>query len=151
SAMRDGMTRIGGGLLASAALAAVVAAQSVSAPDAYYLRGMLRSAYESVKLHTKAITAPTRGRNAYAGTLIVLLDSGSAAAAELFARLVQLEHRGVVIGDRSAGAVMESRFYPFQLGSDSLRFYGFSVTDADLLMKDGRSLEKSGVIPDEPL
>jgi C-terminal processing protease CtpA/Prc len=39
----------------------------------------------------------------YPDKIIVLIDSNSASAAELFARVMQIEHRGVVMGDRSAG------------------------------------------------
>ncbi len=85
----------------------------------------------------------------FGGKLIVLIDSGSASAAELLARVVQIEHRGTVIGDRSAGAVMESKHYSEMQGLDTKIFYGFSVTDANLIMTDGKSLEKTGVVPDE--
>jgi C-terminal processing protease CtpA/Prc len=100
---------------------------------------------------TTSIEAPSRGRSAYSGRLVVLIDSGSASAAELFARVIQLEQRGTVIGDRSSGAVMEARGHPFQLGDDPLKFYVFSVTEADLVMKDSQSLERTGVTPDETL
>jgi len=63
--------------------------------------------------------------------------------------VVQIEKRGIVIGDRSAGAVMESMFYPFALGESSTIFYGASITDADIIMTDGVSLEHVGVTPDK--
>jgi len=93
--------------------------------------------------------AKTRGGDIFAGQLIVLVDSVSASRAELFPRVIQLEQRGTVIGDRTAGAVMEARHYPGSLGMDTKIFYGFSITEADLIMKDGKSLEHTGVTPDE--
>ena len=93
--------------------------------------------------------AKTRGGDIFTGQLIVLVDSISASCAELFPRLIQLEHRGTVIGDRTAGAVMEARHYPGSQGTDTKIFYGFSITEADLTMKDGKSLEHTGVTPDE--
>jgi C-terminal processing protease CtpA/Prc len=93
--------------------------------------------------------AKTRGGDIFTGQLIVLVDSISASCAELFPRIIQLEHRGTVIGDRTAGAVMEARHYSGSQGADTKIFYGFSITDADLTMKDGKSLEHTGVTPDE--
>lgn len=92
--------------------------------------------------------AKSRGKEVFAGKLIVLIDSRSASAAELFARTMQIEHRGMVVGDQSAGAVMEARFYPEYIGQDTQVFYGASITDANLIMSDGKSLEGVGVTPD---
>jgi C-terminal processing protease CtpA/Prc len=93
--------------------------------------------------------AKTRGNNIFKGKLVVLVDSESGSAAEVFARVMQLEKRGTVIGDRSAGAVMMSRHYGHEIGMDIKVFFGSSITNADLIMSDGKSLEKVGVQPDE--
>jgi len=98
----------------------------------------------------KPILAKKRS-SPFQGKLIVLVDSRSASAAEVFARVIQLEHRGVVLGDLTSGSVMESRFYSMSDGANTKVFYGASITDADLVMTDGKSLEHAGVMPDERL
>ncbi len=100
---------------------------------------------------TKRYVAEPRGKNIYGGKLVVLIGNDSASAAELFARIIQLEKRGTVIGDQSAGAVMQSKIFYHTFGLDSRVPYGISVTVADILMKDGQRLEKIGVTPDEKL
>jgi len=97
---------------------------------------------------TKPVMVKASTWGAYNGKIIVLIDGNSGSAAELFARVMQLQHRALVIGDRSAGAVMEARQYPESLGNDTLVLYALSVTSANLLMTDGKSLEKVGVVPD---
>jgi carboxyl-terminal processing protease len=99
----------------------------------------------------KPILAKTRGGSVYKGQLIVLIDSESASASELFARTIQIEKRGTVLGDRSMGAVMASRYYDHQTGVGQVLYFGNSITVADLIMTDGKSLEKTGVVPDEQL
>jgi C-terminal processing protease CtpA/Prc len=96
---------------------------------------------------TKDIVRPAR--DGFTGQLIVLVDSRSASAAEIFARVVQLEKRGTVIGDRTAGAVMTSRQFGHTVGLGAMAFYGASITVSDVRMSDGGSLEKVGVTPDE--
>jgi carboxyl-terminal processing protease len=97
------------------------------------------------------VIAKSRGGDVFGGKLIVLVDAASGSCAEMLARIVQLEKRGTVIGDRSAGAVMEARM--FEAGQEgtpgSIMLYGFAVTSADMLMSDGKSLESAGVTPDE--
>jgi C-terminal processing protease CtpA/Prc len=95
--------------------------------------------------------AKSRGDKHYKGKVIVLIDSESGSASEIFARIMQLEKRGTILGDRSAGAVMMSRFRQRQLGVDTVSFYGSNITEADVIMSDGKSLEKIGVTPDEAI
>jgi C-terminal processing protease CtpA/Prc len=98
---------------------------------------------------TKPLLAKTRGKESFNGKLIVLIDSNSGSASELFARVIQLEKRGLVFGDRSAGAVMQSQHFIHKMGVDTIVPYGVSVTNADITMSDGQSLERVGVIPNE--
>ena len=99
----------------------------------------------------KTDMAESKGNSGFKGKLIVLIDNRSASASEIFSRVVQLEKRGVVVGDRSAGAVMQSIRYGHEVGLGVMSFYGASVTNADVIMKDGKSLEHVGVTPDELL
>jgi carboxyl-terminal processing protease len=98
--------------------------------------------------NAKAMVAKTN-HHPFDGKVIVLIDSQSASASELLARVIQLEKRGTVIGDRSSGSVMESRVYSYKVGMALVTFYGASITDANLIMSDGNSLEHVGVTPDE--
>ncbi len=91
--------------------------------------------------------AKTKGKDVYRGKLIVLTDANSGSASEIFARFVQIEQRGIVIGDQSAGAVMQSRGIPMEMGVDRIVPYGMSMTNADVIMTDGVSLEHIGVTP----
>ena len=92
--------------------------------------------------------AKTRGKNVFKGKLVVLVDANSGSASEIFARFIQIEKRGIVVGDQSAGAVMQSRSVPMQLGVDTIVPYGMNLTNADVIMTDGISLEHIGVTPD---
>ena len=96
---------------------------------------------------SKPFLAKTRGAGGFKGKLVVLVDSESASASEVLARVVQLERRGVVLGDRTGGKVMRSRFHIHQIGLEKIVSYGANVTDADVIMSDGNSLEHSGVTP----
>jgi carboxyl-terminal processing protease len=98
---------------------------------------------------TKAINAHSEGKHAFQNKLVILIDSRSASASEVLARVVQIEKRGVIVGDRSAGAVMESRHSQYKIGLGTIVIYGASITEADLIMTDGKSLERIGVTPDE--
>ncbi len=90
----------------------------------------------------------SRGSDAYTGKLVILIDSGSGSASEILARFVQLKKRGTIIGDTSAGAVMQAIPTSFTMGVNTVIAYGARITNADVILEDGKSLEKVGVTPD---
>jgi C-terminal processing protease CtpA/Prc len=98
---------------------------------------------------TSPLSAKSMLHDVFAGKLIVLVDSASGSAAELFARVVQFEKRGIVLGDHTSGSVMEATYY--RHWAAPAFYYGTSVSDADLVMADGKSLEGIGVTPDETI
>lgn len=106
---------------------------------------------EKKRKETKEIIAKTRGKDVFNGKIVVLIDSESGSASEVFSKVIQFEKRGTIMGDKSAGAVMESMFYSHTVGVEIVAPYGISVTVADIIMKDGKSLERIGVMPDEKL
>jgi C-terminal processing protease CtpA/Prc len=108
----------------------------------------VKIADEKRRKETREIISRSKGKDSYSGKIVFLIDSDSASAAEVFARVIQLENRGIVIGDRSAGAVMASRLFDHQFGTEVVTPYAATITVADLIMKDGKSLEKVGVMPD---
>jgi len=99
----------------------------------------------------KEVKVKPRKSHAFAGDLIVLIDSESKSAAEVFARLMQIEKRGLIVGDRSAGMVMENMVYDYDFDDRDRQpvLYGLMITDADIVMSDGKSLEWIGVTPDK--
>jgi C-terminal processing protease CtpA/Prc len=103
------------------------------------------------RTEVKPLLAESKGNGGFKGKLVVLIDNRSASASEIFSRVIQLEKRGIVVGDRSAGAVMQSKRYGHEVGLETVSLYGASVTNADIIMNDGKSLEHVGVTPDELL
>jgi len=78
----------------------------------------------------------------YAGKVMILIGPGSASASEIFAHVMQQEKRATVVGRRSAGAVIVSRFYRLPGGGQ------LQVPIQDYVGRDGLRLEGRGVTPD---
>ena len=92
----------------------------------------------------------------YKGEVAVLIDSGSASASEITAKVLQLEKRAKIYGDYSSGSVMTSIRVPFRSVMSALADMAFimvsmSVTIGDVIMRDGTRLENTGVTPDAVL
>jgi C-terminal processing protease CtpA/Prc len=106
---------------------------------------------------TEERMAESRGERSFKGELLVLIDSLSASAAEVTARVIQIEKRGRIVGDYSSGAVMTSIGVRLvnrggtNYGYAAMKGLGISVTIGDLVMSDGGRLEKVGVKPDLPV
>lgn len=105
---------------------------------------------------TETRTTKMLGGKQYKGEIAVLIDSDSASAAEMTARVLQLENRAKIYGDISSGSVMTSISVPFEsivsaLADAAIIQTGMSVTVADVIMRDGSRLENRGVLPDEVL
>jgi carboxyl-terminal processing protease len=97
----------------------------------------------------KPLVAKTSGKSAFAGDIVALVDSDSASAAEVFARVLQAEKRGKVVGERTAGAVMQAEYRPYKMGAAAQIYFGAFITTEDFVMADGTVLERHGVEPDE--
>ncbi|HYR10992.1 MAG TPA: S41 family peptidase [Longimicrobium sp.] len=97
------------------------------------------------------MVAPGTAAAAYTGEMLVLVDSRTASAAEILARVAQLTGRAQVFGDRTAGAVSRGRMEQMEMGVERVVVYGVFVTDAQLVMADGGNLEGVGVAPDTVL
>lgn len=83
----------------------------------------------------------------FTAKLIVLVNGETSGAAEMFARLVQIEKRGVIIGDRTAGIAggIVDVYRHYNTGLP----YGVIVPIAQFNMSDHKNLDHTGVTPDE--
>jgi C-terminal processing protease CtpA/Prc len=89
----------------------------------------------------------------FAGLLVVLVDAGTASFAELFARMIQLEDRGIVIGDRTSGRAQIAKTFTekVRVGVEPARVSAISVTVGGFVLRDGKALDSAGVMPDLPV
>jgi carboxyl-terminal processing protease len=82
------------------------------------------------------------GSAEYGGRVVVLVDGGTGSAAESFAAVLQAHARAKVVGRRTAGAVLASRFHGLPGGGE------LQLSREDYVAPKGRRIEGAGVEPD---
>ena len=105
------------------------------------------------------VIVSTKGRNADANTqlqatpgdllkgapMVVLIDAGSASAAEIVAGALQDHHRAIVMGQKSFGKGSVQSLLPLSNGD------GLRLTTARYFTPSGNSIQARGIVPDVPL
>lgn len=103
----------------------------------------------TMKERKRSETTRVKGKGTFKGLLLVLIDHASASASEVFARTVQMRQRGVLIGDRTAGALSTARYHPLDLGTaEKFTAFGMQIAVSSFVMADGTVVEGKGVAPD---
>jgi len=93
------------------------------------------------KRHPKTIR-PLPFSKPHKGQVIVLVDSLSASAADIVPAFISESNRGIVIGEKTSGALQLARTYPLPHG---FRIY---LPIAEMLTPSGKRLEAVGFTPD---
>jgi carboxyl-terminal processing protease len=92
------------------------------------------------------LTMEVKGRkDAYAGKLLVLIDGRTGSGGDMFAAAIQDTARGILIGRRTAGAILLGREYKLPQG------FTADVAWGDYFTAKNIRLEGRGVAPDEPV
>ena len=78
----------------------------------------------------------------YAGKVAVLVDGVTGSAAEIFSAVLQDHGRATIVGRKTAGAVLASRFYRLPDGGE------LQLSREDYIAPKGRRIEGKGVEPD---
>jgi carboxyl-terminal processing protease len=104
------------------------------------------------KERKKTETTRVKGKGRFKGLLLVLIDHTSASGSEVFARTVQMRQRGVLLGDRTSGALTMARYHLLSLGTDQkFTRFGAMIAFRNFTMADGTVIEGKGVGPDYQL
>jgi hypothetical protein len=100
---------------------------------------------------TTSWTIKSNRHGLFSGKLIVLVDRETVSSGEISALVVQIEHRGTILGDNSSGMTMDASHLFHQSGNNPVYYFGESVTVSDLVMAEVKSLKLIVVAPDQIL
>jgi carboxyl-terminal processing protease len=115
--------------------------EAVSVSDQFLERGEIVSQRGRQKGDIERYFAKP-GDGAHGLPVVVLVDSGSASAAEIVAGAIQDNHRGIVLGERSFGKGSVQTLIP--LGETT----ALRLTTARYYTPSGRSVQEGGIEPD---
>ncbi len=94
----------------------------------------------------KEFKAGKKGGQLYAHPVVVLVNEATGSTSELFANALQEQNRARIIGTQSCGCVLGIlRFTKLKGGGD------LAVSEIGFVTAKGRTLEGSGVTPDNPV
>jgi C-terminal processing protease CtpA/Prc len=96
----------------------------------------------------KALAADARNPK-LTGPMVILVDSETGGAAEVFARHFQRTRESVIIGDRTAGRATQTRIFEYEFGTGQVIPYAVQVATARFVFSDGEEIEGRGVEPDQ--
>jgi carboxyl-terminal processing protease len=115
--------------------------QAIEVTDAFLERGEIVSQRGRAKGDIERYYAKA-GDDTGGAPLIVLVDAGSASAAEIVAGALQDQHRALVMGERTFGKGSVQTLLP--LGTDS----ALRLTTARYYTPSGKSVQEGGIEPD---
>ena len=99
-------------------------------------------AVEIIKLKTSV----AGNKDAYKGPVVILVNSGSASASELFSSTMQAAGRATIVGQPSCGCLLGFLGYARVPGGADLAY-----SEVGFRLPNGKHIEGVGVIPDVPV